>query len=171
MDLADGDAVHMALRLSDHKEHVQDVLSDVFRNIKMIPDDMLDIMHPVMHVPVAMVMAMIVMILMVMLMVKLMLVIVMMLMVMLMVKLMLMLVIVIMVMIMAVIACRLFNARDLDFHVRSQDPAFDGRLGRVAHVRDADRVEHFDRLFTVRHQFQQSGRQHVAGSAHSAVQI
>ena len=51
------------------------------------------------------------------------------------------------------------------------DAALDGRIGMKMYAGNAERIELSDHFFAVGNQFQQRSRQHIACSAHAAVQI
>ena len=58
-----------------------------------------------------------------------------------------------------------------DRHVRAGDPAFHGRLRLKVHARDAEAVELVEKRMPVGQKLEQRRGQHVAGGAHTAVEI
>ena len=70
-----------------------------------------------------------------------------------------------------VVEALLLGAVDRDGHMRAGDPALHGGVGLKAHARNAEAVELIDKRFPVGQKLQQRGGQHVAGSAHAAVEV
>ena len=65
----------------------------------------------------------------------------------------------------------LFHVTYKHCHIRAMDPAFFGIFPAESHVRNSDPVQFFNKRIRFRHQFQQSGCQHISGSTHSTVNI
>ena len=64
-----------------------------------------------------------------------------------------------------------FRTVDQNGHVGAPDAAFDGAPGLIDHAGEAQTIESGQKAVPVRHQFQQGCGEHIARSAHAAVNV
>lgn len=198
MDLRNGSAMRMALRLRNQAIYRKHVVLNLLRQLQVIPYNVLNVRHGsvmmvmtmslvivmrivVMFVVMFMFMIMVVIVIMVVMVVLLVIMemlvrmllvmmVMMLAMVVIMLVVMIMVLMVMLVLVMVVVAF-FFLAMDLHGHMRARDAALYGRLPMIFNARDLQCVQLRHKSFRIRQEFQKRCRQHVTCGTHATVKV